>query len=795
MAINKQYYITDAPLPAEQDFNVLKEKGIDFIGSHTGYSWTNLNPADPGVTILDQVCFALTELGYCGDFPIGDLLAGTDNRLKTKGRFYLPEEMLTTAPVTINDYRKYVIDRVSAVRNCTFIPQVKQGVVLWQVYLLLDDAVTGKSTIQGICNNVFFILNKCRNLGEIFLSPVPLKPLPVTVSGTLDITHQEDVSTFIALLQQQLNDYIFPPVYGNDFEKIQTGIPVDEILNGPKLENGWIPDEALVDKKDILRTMELNQFLGTLNGIANSFITGFNIEGQVNAVTEIQSTTPQLIFVDLLTSILNGTLAIVMNYAPVPVDMFHPVNDLSVLAGDEVYSGVNEKIFSDALPVVKYRDVASYFSIQNTFPEIYTVGPDTVPANATDYQVAQSRQLKGYLTLFDQALANQFAQLANIGGLFSFHNAMTGAPEEEEEYYARQDKYEKSRPIHPVPYRSFAPAYYYQSLYDVPHIRPLLKNNNAFAFELFPLPAAEMEHKSWEAYKQDPYNSYMRGLMECTDDASVNLLRRNEMLDHLLARYGESPMVTDVLINGSKYSGNRDQDRVIFKSLLLQNLGLLSYYRVKGINYSAADKIDATLPDVPAQFNEEFPGMYTNDFIINTAWIDKQEAIHETDFLNYTALELKLSLLFGLKVQYHDFISEHIHIEGNEENIQLALWLTQQRRGVIFIETALLQQALDNEAPDEVLNNGVIFIFPEFLSTLNTPAFEKRVELFLGEELPVHVPGTHYHATTEQLIQLVPAYAAFMNSIRYPASATDEIKTSAQQLLNILNEISKNPGE
>lgn len=795
MAINEQYYITDAPLPAEQDFKALKEKGLGFIGNHTSYSWTNLNSADPGVTILDQVCFALTELGYCGDFSMGDLLAGPDNQLKTEGRFYLPEEILTTAPVTIADYRKYVIDRVRAVLNCFFIPQIKKGIVLWQVYLLLDDAITGKDIIQGIYNNVYFILNKSRNLGEIFLSPVPLQRLPVTVNGTLEFTHHDDVNTFLALLQQQVRDYIFPPVYGDDFKKTEKDIPVDEILNGPKLENGWIPDEALVDKKDILRVMELNRLLGSIDGVTNSFITGFNINGFPDAVTEIQSTTPQLISVNLLQSIQNGTLTIKMNYTPMPAETFSAVNGLAVLTGDDFYAGVNEKMFYDALPVVKYRDVSAYFSIQNTFPEIYAVGPDTVPANATDYQIAQSRQLKGYLTLFDQALANQFAQLANIGGLFSFHNAMTGAPEEEYDYYSKQDRYEKSRPVHPVPFKSFAPAYYYQSLYNVPQIRPLLKNNHAFAFELFPLPAAEMETKSWEAYKKDPYNSYMRGLMECTDDATVNLLRRNDMLDHLLARYGESPVIVDALINGSKYSGNRDQDRVIFKSLLLQNLGLLSYYRVKGVNYSAADKIEAELPAVPAQFNEEYPGMYTSDFIINTAFIDRQEAIRETDFVNFTALELKLSLLFGLKVQYHDFISEHIHIAGNEEKIQLALWLTQQRRGVLFIETALLQQALDNGAGDEVLNYGAIFIFPEFLASCNTPAFEKRVHLFLDEELPVHVPGTHYHATTEQLKQLIPAYAAFMNSIRYPASATAEIKTSAQELLNLLNQISKNTRE
>ena len=59
------YYIIDEPLPDALNFAVLKRDGIKQLQTLSGKVWTNYNDSDPGVTILDQLCYALTELGYC----------------------------------------------------------------------------------------------------------------------------------------------------------------------------------------------------------------------------------------------------------------------------------------------------------------------------------------------------------------------------------------------------------------------------------------------------------------------------------------------------------------------------------------------------------------------------------------------------------------------------------------------------------------------------------------------------------------------------------------------------------
>ncbi|MCF5630842.1 hypothetical protein GIV53_16310, partial [Pseudomonas syringae] len=50
--------IIDQPLPDALNFRSLKNLGIQQLKQLVGNTWSNYNDSDPGVTILDQVCYA-----------------------------------------------------------------------------------------------------------------------------------------------------------------------------------------------------------------------------------------------------------------------------------------------------------------------------------------------------------------------------------------------------------------------------------------------------------------------------------------------------------------------------------------------------------------------------------------------------------------------------------------------------------------------------------------------------------------------------------------------------------------
>ena len=61
------------------NYKELLDEGIELIQKFSGNQWSDYNYHDPGITFLEQICFALTDLGYKSNFPIEDiLLAYTD---------------------------------------------------------------------------------------------------------------------------------------------------------------------------------------------------------------------------------------------------------------------------------------------------------------------------------------------------------------------------------------------------------------------------------------------------------------------------------------------------------------------------------------------------------------------------------------------------------------------------------------------------------------------------------------------------------------------------------------------
>lgn len=106
-------------LPA-QDFHFLREEGLKLIEKLGSKLWTDYNHHDPGITILDVLAYAITELGYRTDFAIEDLLTGKNGAINNK-TFFTPARILTNAPLTVLDYRKLLID-IEGISNAWLLP-------------------------------------------------------------------------------------------------------------------------------------------------------------------------------------------------------------------------------------------------------------------------------------------------------------------------------------------------------------------------------------------------------------------------------------------------------------------------------------------------------------------------------------------------------------------------------------------------------------------------------------------------------------------------------------------------
>ncbi|NBU91107.1 MAG: hypothetical protein EBS12_06645, partial [Flavobacteriia bacterium] len=105
------------------NFERLRDEAIENVQKYSGAEWTDYNLHDPGITILEALCFALTDLSYRTGFPITDILSDAKGNVDYEDQsFHLAPKILNTHPVSINDYRKIVIDEVDEIQNIWISP-------------------------------------------------------------------------------------------------------------------------------------------------------------------------------------------------------------------------------------------------------------------------------------------------------------------------------------------------------------------------------------------------------------------------------------------------------------------------------------------------------------------------------------------------------------------------------------------------------------------------------------------------------------------------------------------------
>jgi len=107
------------------DYYRLRREGIGHIEQMGSRQWTDYNTHDPGITILEALCYAITDLAYRTGQDIRNILTKAEPPADKKNPYpdqalFTAREILTVNPWTVNDFRKLLID-AEGVRNAWLI--------------------------------------------------------------------------------------------------------------------------------------------------------------------------------------------------------------------------------------------------------------------------------------------------------------------------------------------------------------------------------------------------------------------------------------------------------------------------------------------------------------------------------------------------------------------------------------------------------------------------------------------------------------------------------------------------
>jgi hypothetical protein len=425
------------------DYTFLRQEGIRYLQkmAKAGMLWTDFNAHDPGITILEQLCYAITDLGYRIAYELPDLLAN-DGRDPYES-LYSPAQILTSHPVTITDLRKLVLD-VEGVKNVWIekveepeillhyhaernelslydIPLETEPVYLKGMYRVLIEK-SDEADIDGtvVLQKVIHRLHANRNLCEDFVEIRMLESQDIQIHVRVEIGPVDNAGEILLRIYENISDYISPSASFSTLKQMQEkGKPIDEIFEGPRLEHGFIDSEPMqqLERRDTINTSDLIHEIMDVNGVraVNDIKVSSGTMTDAWSFKVAKDHAPRL-------DIANSTITLERAQLTVAEDKLKEIEiNEERLKSLTAFQTLALKDRDIVPPIGHDRKVGNYYSIQHQFPTTYGIGAMGLPASASPQRRAQAKQLKGYLMFFDQLLANYFSQLAHVRDLFSFH--------------------------------------------------------------------------------------------------------------------------------------------------------------------------------------------------------------------------------------------------------------------------------------------------------------------------------------------------------------------------------------
>lgn len=558
MSIRSQHITIPKKAATEDDldFFYLRKKGIEYIESFGSKLWTDFNEHDPGITMLEMLCYAISDLGMRLNLPIENILESNDSNKGIPKQFFKASEVLSSSPVTQNDYRKLFID-IKGVRNCWLAkhektvyvdckndklsydskdfedlaatPNLRKSFELNGLYDLYVDFESSKpSEIEIVKEKIRKQYHANRNLCEDLVDIKKVTDYPIKICADIEVATEADEELVHANVIDALESYLSTTVNFYSLKQMMDkGYSTLEIFDGPSLENGFIDTKELltadlrneVRLSDIMRIIMSVPDVVLIKDISLGNCGGDDLENKwLICLAEYQK---PVICAKSVFNYNKGLLPLNINQAQVKIYL-----DAIKAEKDKATTNASQNKELE-IPNGEYLNTDFYTTIQNDFPETYGIGEVGLPSRASIERKSKAKQLKGYLLFFDQILGSYFKQLGQVSELLSVSGNLT---------------------------------------------------RTLFTQVVNDIEGADDIVNGYENYNDETITALL------FDQQDNNIERRNKILDHLLSRFAEN-FSEYVFVNKTIYGSTTDQVVLHDKENFLKDYKVVSKERGNAFDY------------------------------------------------------------------------------------------------------------------------------------------------------------------------------------------------------------------
>lgn len=289
-------------------FDTLLNNSLVDVEHYSGKIWTDKGEHDPGITLLEALTWTTADLAYRHTFPVTDLLQPLQKDGKIFPVEFGPKKVLTCAPITMDDYRRAILDLSTDATPAQFFFRDVQLLPITdknQQYQYAYKAEIGQFVFTEAAETNFHVTGDYQIFYELnrgIDKASALNALQTFLAGNRhlcenfqidDTLGAQEISLKVSVelnddwvdYQQTLNDIILliENIVSPSVPRNKEGNSQDptELIQGPDLKNGWIT--ALAPVRDYLTGFTLDirklaQSLKQITGIKSVLVLGFTAD-------------------------------------------------------------------------------------------------------------------------------------------------------------------------------------------------------------------------------------------------------------------------------------------------------------------------------------------------------------------------------------------------------------------------------------------------------------------------------------------------------------------------------------
>jgi hypothetical protein len=388
----------------------LRAEALELLGRLCGEQWSDFNTHDPGITILEQLCFALTELAYRANFPIEDLLASAGPAGQPQPDWQPgPDQILSGDPVSKEDL-------VALLRSLGAEVVLVEAVAQAALPLYFRPRQAGRGDID--------LIKSAACLDQTSITPKGVLRIAAQLGSGQPSSGQPGQATTLADLGSRLHG---ARLLGRDFELVAHNPMLVFVKAKIEVEPTGAAEPLMAEICACLNSViSASASAASSHGLRSAdLINALKPLPQVRQVRELKLAEgangpfqPWHLALKQGGARLDPNSAITLLHRGLPLDC-QAINSSGGTAAASDAAAPTATSNRLAVSSGRPRQLTGTGSLANQLPAVYGVGPAGLPAAASAERKMQADQLKTYLSLFDQLLADSQSQLAQAPSLLA----------------------------------------------------------------------------------------------------------------------------------------------------------------------------------------------------------------------------------------------------------------------------------------------------------------------------------------------------------------------------------------